>query len=222
MNWMELLHTGLNFDRHLESLIPLYGATVYVMLFAVVFSEIAFIPLFFLPGDPLLFVCGALCAAGAMNVALLVPLLFVAAVAGSVVNYWIGHAIGQKLYTTDHKWVDKAALYKTRAFYERHGGVTFLLSPYIAVVRTFAPFVGGIAEMKFARFVVCVVAGAALWVVSLVSGGYFFGTIPFIHDHLTSIVLLGLGIGIAALIVASAWRYINGRRPTSSSSATDH
>lgn len=212
MNWIELLQMGLNFDRHLESIIALYGATVYVMLFAIVFSEIAFIPLFFLPGDPLLFVCGALCATGVMNVAILVPLLFVAAVAGSIVNYWIGRAIGQKLYTTDYKWVDKAALYKTRAFYEHHGGVTFLLSPYIAVVRTFAPFVGGIAKMEFARFVVCVVAGAALWVVSLVSGGYFFGTIPVIHDHLTSIVLLGVGLGVGALVFSGAWRYVNSRK----------
>jgi membrane-associated protein len=212
MNWIELLQMGLNFDRHLESIIALYGATVYVMLFAIVFSEIAFIPLFFLPGDPLLFVCGALCATGVMNVAILVPLLFVAAIAGSIVNYWIGRAIGQKLYTTDYKWVDQAALYKTRAFYEHHGGVTFLLSPYIAVVRTFAPFVGGIAKMEFARFVVCVVAGAALWVVSLVLGGYFFGTIPVIHDHLTSIVLLGVGLGVGALVFSGAWRYVNSRK----------
>jgi membrane-associated protein len=212
MDWMELLRMGLHFDRHLESAIALYGTAVYIMLFAIVFSEIAFIPLFFLPGDPLLFVCGALCAAGAIDISILVPVLFVAAVAGSIINYWIGYAMRQKLDSADYRWVDKAALYRTRAFYDHYGGVTFLLSPYIAVVRTFAPFVGGIAKMRFGRFLVCAAAGAALWVVTLVSGGYFFGTIPVIHDHLTSIVLFGVGLGVGALVFSGGWRYVNSRK----------
>jgi membrane-associated protein len=211
MDWMELLQIGLHFDRHLESVVALYGMAIYVMLFAIVFCEIAFIPLFFLPGDPLLFICGALCAAGALNMMILVPLLFAAAVAGSVVSYWTGHIIGQKLYTTDYKWLDKAALHKTHVFYEHHGGVTFLLSPFVAVVRTFAPLVGGVAEMNFAKFLLCVVTGAALWVVTLVPGGYFFGHIPVVRDHLTSIVLLGVGLGVGALVVSGTWRYFNSR-----------
>ena len=209
MDWIGLLQLGLHFDKHLESVVALYGMAIYVMLFAIVFCEIAFIPLFFLPGDPLLFICGALCAAGALNMMILIPLLFAAAVAGSIVSYWIGHLIGHKLYTTENKWVDKAALHNTRAFYEHHGGVTFLLSPFVAVVRTFAPLVGGVAEMNFAKFVLCVVLGAALWVVTLVPGGYFFGHIPIVRDHLSSLVLLGVGLGVGALVVSGTWRYFN-------------
>jgi membrane-associated protein len=209
MDWIGLLQVGLHFDRHLESVVALYGMAIYVMLFAIVFFEIAFIPLFFLPGDPLLFICGALCAAGALNMMILIPLLFAAAVTGSIVSYWIGHFIGHKLYTTENKWLDKAALHKTRAFYEHHGGVTFLLSPFVAVVRTFAPLVGGVAEMNFAKFVLCVVLGAALWVVTLVPGGYFFGHIPIVRDHLSSLVLLGVGLGVGALVVSGTWRYFN-------------
>ena len=207
MDWLEILRMSLQFDQNLERAIALFGSVAYVMLFAIVFSEIALFPLFFLPGDPLLFVCGALCATGAMKVWIVAPVLFVASVSGSIVSYAIGAAIGEKLYTTDRRWLNKAALYKTRAFYDRRGGGTFLLSPFIAVVRTFAPLVAGIARMHFSRFVASVTAGAALWVATLVTAGYFFGSIPVIHDHLTSIVLLGLALGLGCVAVGVLWRF---------------
>ena len=207
MNRLELLQMALRLDQHLEGAIAQLGPAIYLMIFAVVFCEIAFIPLFFLPGDPLLFICGALCAAGALNIWIAMPLIFAACVAGSVVSYQTGRAIGEKIFSADRKWVDKAALRRTQAFYERHGAVTFLLSPFIAVVRTFAPFVGGIAQMAFARFMLSVVAGAALWAVILVTSGYFFGSIPLIHDHLSAIVLIGIIAGVGALLISSAWRF---------------
>ena len=212
MDWIQLLQIGLHFDQHLGSAISQYGTTIYVMLFAIVFCEAGFIPLFFLPGDPLLFICGAFCASGAINIWILVPLLFIATVAGSIVNYWIGSAIGHKVFTKDYRWLDKAALHKTQVFYEDHGGITFLLSPFVAVVRTFAPFVAGVAEMTYTRFLLFVVAGAALWVVTLVVGGYFFGNVPVFRDHISSIVLLGVGVGVGSLVLSGVWRFFNSRK----------
>src|SRR5258707_10820873 len=212
MDVMHLLQIALHFDRHLGGLIGQYGAAVYAMLFAIVFVEIAFLPLFFLPGDPLIFICGAFAATHALNVWLVMPVLFAATVLGSIVNYGIGRAIGEKVYTADYRWLDRNALRKAHAFYEARGGVTFLLSPFIAVVRTFAPFVGGVARMTFARFVSFVVLGAAIWIVSLVAAGYAFGNVPVVRDHMSSIVLLGVGVGVGSLLVSGVWRLVNGRR----------
>jgi len=212
MDSMQFLQLILHFDQHLGSVISQYGTMVYLVLFAIVFCEIGLIPLFFLPGDPLLFICGAFCATGAIDIRVLIPLLFIATVAGSMLGYWIGNAVGHKVFTNHYKWLDKTALHKTHAFYENRGGMTFLLSPYIAVVRTFAPFVGGVAEMTFTKFLFFVTAGAALWVVTLVAGGYFFGNLPVIRDHLSAIVLIGIGAGVGALVLGSMWRYYIQRR----------
>jgi membrane-associated protein len=211
MDWTELLWMVLHLDQRLDSAIAHLGPAVYLMLFAVLFCEIAFIPLFFLPGDPLLFICGALCATGALNIWAVTPLLFVACVTGSVVSYQIGRALGERIAGVNYKWLDRTALERTRAFYERHGALTFLLSPFIAVVRTFAPFVAGLAHMSFGKFLVSVIGGAALWVLVLVPGGYVFGSIPVIHDHLTAIVLLGIAVGVGALLVGSVWRSVSSR-----------
>jgi membrane-associated protein len=211
MDWLELLWMVLHLDKQLDTAIAHLGPAVYLMLFAVVFCEIAFIPLFFLPGDPLLFICGALCATGALSIWAVTPLLFIACVTGSVVSYQIGRALGERIAGANYRWLDRTALERTRAFYERHGALTFLLSPFIAVVRTFAPFVAGVAHMSFAKFLVSVVAGAALWVLVLVPGGYVFGSIPLIQDHLSAIVLLGIGAGVGALVLGSAWRFVRSR-----------
>ncbi|RFU44907.1 VTT domain-containing protein [Paraburkholderia sp. DHOC27] len=211
MNLMHFLHVALNFDRNLGPLIAQYGNAVYAMLFAIIFVEIGFLPLFFLPGDPLIFICGAFVATGALSAWLVVPVLFAATVVGSVVNFLIGRALGEKVYSADYRyrWLDKRALQKAHAFYETRGGVTFLLSPFIAVVRTFAPFVAGVSRMSFARFVSFVTAGAALWIVSLVTAGYLFGNMPVVRDHMSSIVLLGVGIGVGSLVVSALWRLVN-------------
>ena len=204
---MSLLQTILHLDQYLHIVIMQYGSLVYALLFAIVFCETAFLVLFFLPGDPLLFISGALCATGAMNIWILMVLLFTAAVAGSIVNYWLGNAIGQRVFVRDYKWLNREALEKTHAFYEKHGGITFLLSPFIAVVRTFAPFVAGVSAMTFRKFWLFVVAGAALWVITLVSSGYFFGNIPVIRDHLNSIVLLGVGLGLGIPMLNWLWKF---------------
>lgn len=197
----------LHFDQYLGDITTQYGAMIYLVLFAIVFLEMAIVPLFFLPGDPLLFIGGAFCATGAMNIGILMILLFVAAVSGSTANYWIGIAIGRKVFAKNYKLLNRAALQKTHTFYETHGGATFIMSPFIAVVRTFAPFIAGVSKMTFSKFMAFNAAGGAIWVISLVGGGYFFGNIPFIRQHLNDIVLLGIGVGVGSLVLSSLWKF---------------
>ena len=203
---MEFLQIILHFDHYLDTVIAHYGALIYLVLFGIVFCETAFAPLFFLPGNPLIFISGALCATGQLKLGVVMLTLASAALLGSVINYRIGQLIGPKIFSRKDKWFDQASLRKTQAFYENYGGVTFLLSLFIPVVRTFAPLVAGVARMRFTRFVGFVTLGAIFWVVSLVMGGYFFGNIPLIHDHLNSIMLLGIGGGVGALVLNGLWR----------------
>lgn len=212
MGSMSLWELLLHFDQHLGAAIAHYGPLVYAVLFAVVFAEIGVLPLFFLPGDPLLFICGAFCASGYLNLWVLMPVLFAAALGGSVLNYSVGRVIGMKVLSRQWRWVDQSALQRTHAFYAEHGAVTFLLSPFIAVVRTFAPFVGGIAGMGAARFLFAAAAGALLWSVSLPVLGYFFGNVPQVRDHMGAIVLSGIVIGVGALVVANVWRRVRAGR----------
>lgn len=201
--WQLLLH----FDQHLGAVIEQYGALVYALLFAVVVLEIGVLPLFFLPGDSLLFVCGAFCASGYLELPVLMPLLFMAALGGSVLSFGTGRALGRRALVADYRWVDREALSRAQVFYARHGAATFVLSPFIAVVRTFAPFVAGVADMPRARFVMAAAAGALLWAVSLPVAGYFFGNVPLLRDHLGALVLVCVAIGVGVVVTAGAWRH---------------
>jgi membrane-associated protein len=207
MDFVQFFDLILHVDKYLGTLITQYGTLVYAVLFAIVFCETGLVVLPFLPGDTLLFIGGAFCATGAMNIWLLMALLIIAAVTGNTVNYWIGSAIGHKVFTHDYKWLDKAALQKTHAFYENHGGKTIILSRFVPIVRTFAPFVAGVSEMTFAKFQFFNITGALLWVVSLVAGGYFFGNIPIIRDHLNTIVLVGVGAAVIPIALGGLWKF---------------
>lgn len=211
MEASQVLPLLLHFDQHLGPAIAEYGTLVYGILFAIVFCEIGLLPLFFLPGDPLLFICGAFCASGALELWVLLPVLLIAAVAGSLLNYAIGKAIGARMLTGGYRWINRDALRRTHDFYQRHGSLTLLLSPFVAVVRTFAPFVAGVSAMSATRFALAASAGATVWVVSLLVGGYLFGNVPLVRDHMSAIVLLGLVLGLGSLVVASAWRAVRGR-----------
>lgn len=213
MSVSEFFHLILHFDQHLEHISTHYGFLVYLILFLIVLSEIGILPLFFLPGDPLLFICGAYCETGIISLWLVIPVIFIAATLGSLLNYAVGRKIGQQVFEKHYRWLDKDALNKTHAFYERHGGITFLLSPFIAVVRTFAPFVAGVSQMTFKRFVFFSTSGVAIWAFSLVVAGYFFGNIPLIRHHLSTIVLLGIGLGVGSLLVSSAWKALKAKTP---------
>jgi membrane-associated protein len=206
MDLMQFVDMIMHVDKSLGLIIEQYGTMVYAVLSAIVFCETGLVVLPFLPGDSLLFIAGAFCATGAMNIWLLMVLLIFMAVAGNTVNYWIGSAIGHKVFTHDYKWLDKDALRKTHAFYENHGGKTIILARFIPVVRTFAPFVAGISEMTFARFQLFNITGAVLWVAGLVAAGYFFGNIPFIRDHLNAIVLIGVGAAVIPVALGALWK----------------
>ncbi len=206
MDFMQFLDMILHVDKYLGQVISQYGTMVYAVLFAIVFCETGLVVLPFLPGDSLLFIGGAFCATGAMNEWALMLLLIAAAVSGNTVNYWIGSAIGHKVFTHDYRWLDKDALRKTHAFYENHGGKTIILARFIPVVRTFAPFVAGVSDMTFARFQFFNVVGATAWVVGLVAAGYFFGNIPIIRDHLNTIVLIGVGAAVIPVALGGLWK----------------
>ena len=207
MDFMQLVDMILHVDKSLGKVIAEYGQMVYGVLSAIVFAETGLVVFPFLPGDTLLFIGGAFAATGELNVWLLMGLLLFAAIAGNTVNYLIGSAIGQKVFTHDYRWLDRAALEKTHAFYENHGGKTIILARFVPVVRTFAPFVAGVSNMRFAKFQLYNVTGALLWVVGLVAAGYFFGNIPIIRDHLTTIVLVGVGAAVIPVALGALYKF---------------
>lgn len=212
MNLMQILDMVLHVDKMLGQVIADYGALVYLVLFAIIFCETAFIVLPFLPGDSLLFIAGAFAASGHMNPVLLIVLLIIASITGNTVNYWIGSLIGHKVFEHDYKWIDRNALRKTHDFYEKHGGKTVVLARFIPIVRTFAPFVAGVSDMTHKTFQLFNVIGALLWIGSLVLAGYFFGNIPFIRDHLNLIVLVGVGTAAVPVVLGVLWKLLKGLR----------
>ena len=210
MDFMQFFDMILHVDKTLEVIIQQYGTLVYAVRFAIIFCETGLVVLFFFPGDTLLFIAGALCAVGEMNLLLLNVLLITAAVTGNTLNYWIGEAIGQKVFTHDYRWLNKEALRRTHEFFEKHGGKTIVLARFVPVVRTFAPFVAGVSDMTHTRFQLYNVTGAVLWVLLLTTAGYFFGNIPLARDHLTEIVMVGVGVAVVPMVLGGAWKL--GRR----------
>ncbi|MQA39799.1 VTT domain-containing protein [Rugamonas aquatica] len=206
MDFMQFFDMILHVDKTLEVLIQQYGTLVYAVLFAIVFCETGLVVLFFFPGDTLLFIAGALCALGEMNLFLLMLLLITAAVSGNTLNYWIGEAIGQRVFTHDYRWLNKEALRRTHEFFEKHGGKTIVLARFVPVVRTFAPFVAGVSDMTHARFQLYNITGAVLWVALLTTAGYFFGNITIVREHLTEIVLFGVGIAVVPMALGGMWK----------------
>jgi len=206
MDLVQFFDMILHVDKTLEVLIQQYGTLIYVVLFAIIFAETGLVVLFFFPGDTLLFIAGALCAVGEMNLPLLMLLLTTAAVTGNTVNYWIGEKVGQRVFTHDYRWLNKEALTRTHEFFEKHGGKTIVLARFVPVVRTFAPFVAGVSDMTFARFQLFNFTGAILWVMLLTSAGYFFGNIPIVREHLTEIVLVGVGVAIVPMAIGGVWK----------------
>lgn len=206
MDFLQFFDMILHVDKYLGTFIEQYGTLVYAVLFAIIFAETGLVVLPFLPGDSLLFIAGAYCATGAMNEWVLMSLLLVAAISGNTVNYWVGRAIGHRVFTHDYRWLDKDALRKTHAFYENHGGKTIILARFLPVVRTFAPFVAGVSEMTFAKFQFFNVVGAVAWVVGLIAAGYFFGNIPVIREHLNTIVIIGVGAAVVPVALGAMWK----------------
>ncbi len=190
---MELIHTLLDFilhvDRHLEAFVAAYGAWVYALLFLIIFIETGLVVMPFLPGDSLLFIVGAMCGTGLLDFKLAVPLLCAAAITGNQSNYTIGHFFGPKVFQWEQsRFFNKKAFMQAHEFYERHGGVTIVIARFMPFVRTFAPFVAGVAQMTRSKFTLYDVGGGLLWVIGVTSMGYAFGNVPWVRGHLEIII----------------------------------
>ena len=196
----------LHVDVHLQTFVQTYGTWVYALLFLIIFTETGVVVMPFLPGDSLLFVVGTLCGVGLMNMPLSMALLTAAAVAGNQTNYAIGRHLGPRVFQWEQsRFFNKRAFEQAHAFYERYGGITIVLARFMPFVRTFAPFVAGVAQMTRRRFTFYDVTGGTLWVVSLVGAGYLFGNIPFVKQNLDKIIWAMILVpGVIAIF--GAWK----------------
>jgi membrane-associated protein len=195
-----LFYSLLALDQTLADIATQYGPWLYALLFAIIFAETGLVVFPFLPGDSILFIAGTVIAAASLNVHLLVLLLVVAAVLGDSLNYAIGHYIGPRIFhRPDSRWFRQEHLRRTQAFYDKYGGVTIIIGRFVPIIRTFAPFLAGVAGMSYQRFLSYNVIGGIAWVALLVYAGYLFGNIPWVKDNLSLIVV---GIVVVSLIPA--------------------
>lgn len=198
----------LHLDEHLATVVATYGVWVYALLFVIVFAETGLVVTPILPGDSLLFACGALSATGALDIWIVLPLLFAAAVAGDAVNYSAGRYFGPKIFQAHdnrgiwHKILNREHLDQAHAFFERYGGMAIVSGRFVPIVRTFVPFVAGAGYMTYATFTVFNIAGAAIWVGVCVAAGYLFGNIPVVKENF-SLVVLGI-IFVSMIPMAAA------------------
>ena len=182
---------AVHLDAHLAEFVAVHGAWVYALLFVIVFIETGLVVWPFLPGDSLLFVTGAVAAAGGMDIAAVMAVLVAAALTGDNVNYGIGRWIGPRIFHYEKsRWFSPAHLARAHAFYGRHGGKTIILARFLPIVRTYVPFVAGIGAMPYLRYIGFCVAGALLWVISVCAAGYFFGNIPLVKNNLSVVIVL--------------------------------
>lgn len=195
-----VFYSLLALDQTIAQIAAQYGPWVYALLFAVIFAETGLVVLPFLPGDSILFIAGTVVAASGLNVHLLVAILILAAILGDSVNYSIGHFIGPKVFDKpDSRWFRQDHLRRTQGFYDKYGGVTIIIGRFVPIIRTFAPFLAGVAGMSYRRFLSFNVIGAVMWIASLVYAGYLFGNIPWVKSNLSLIVI---GIVVVSLIPA--------------------
>ncbi|NMM13144.1 MAG: hypothetical protein HHJ17_06335 [Rhodoferax sp.] len=196
----------LHVDKHLEVFVQNYGLWVYALLFLIIFVETGVVVMPFLPGDSLLFVVGAMCGVGLMSYPMSVGLLLLAAVLGNQSNYALGRYFGPRVFKwEDSRLFNKAAFNRAHDFYERYGGITIVAARFMPFVRTFAPFVAGVAKMSRAKFTFFDVTGGALWVVGIITIGYFFGNFPFVKAHLDKIIWAMILIP-GLVIMLGAWK----------------
>jgi membrane-associated protein len=201
----QFLDIVLHLDKHLALLVAEYGVWIYAILFAIVFCETGLVVTPFLPGDSLLFVAGALAATGGMDIQTLIAVLLAAAVLGDNVNYWIGRWVGSRIlhWGEGSRFFNRAAYDKAHAFYEKYGPLTMTMARFIPLVRTFAPFVAGVARMTYPRYFAFDLLGALLWVFSLTLAGYWFGNLPAVKNNL-SLVIVGIVV-VSVLPMAIGW-----------------
>jgi membrane-associated protein len=211
----------INFVLHMDKQLPLIvnslGIWTYLALFLVIFIETGIVIFPFLPGDSLLFAAGAVSALpnSGLNPFVLHAVLALAAILGDSCNYWIGHSIGSRVFTMDSRWLKREHLDRTHAFYQKHGGKTILLARFIPIIRTFAPFVAGVGEMSYSYFLSYNVIGGILWTGLFIWGGYFFGSMSFVKQNF-SIVILAI---IVISLLPAVWEYLRSRSSKPSTEA---
>lgn len=195
----------IHIDRHLQDFVVAYGPWVYALLFLIVFVETGVVVMPFLPGDSLLFIVGTMCGLGLMDFTLAVTVLLVAAIVGDQSNYTIGRMIGPKVFQWENsRWFNRRAFDQAHNFYERYGGVTIILARFMPFIRTFAPFVGGVAQMSRGKFTAFNVVGALIWVLGICTAGYFFGNLPWVKANLEKIIW-GLILVPGLIAIYGSW-----------------
>ncbi len=207
------LYSLLALDQTVATLATQYGPWLYAVLFLVIFAETGLVVCPFLPGDSILFIAGTVVAAAGLDVHVLVLVLIAAAVLGDSVNYGVGHYIGPKAFhKPDSRWFRQEYLRRTQAFYAKYGGITIIIGRFVPIIRTFAPFLAGVAGMSYRRFLSYNVVGGCLWIGLLVYAGYLFGNIPWVKDNLSAIVV---AIVVVSLIpaITTYWRERRSARP---------
>ena len=192
-----LVYSLFALDQTVAQIAAQHGHWLYLLLFLIIFAETGLVVTPFLPGDSILFISGTVVATADLNVHLLVVVLIAAAILGDTINYSIGHYIGPRVFDRpDSRWFRQEHLRRTQSFYDRYGGVTIIIGRFVPIIRTFAPFLAGVAGMTYTRFLSYNVVGAVLWIVSLVYAGYLFGNIPWVKNNLTLIVFLIVAISL--------------------------
>ncbi len=196
----------LHIDRHLDGLIQTYGTWIYLILFAIIFCETGLVVTPFLPGDSLLFVTGTIAARGSLDLQTTLVLLTVAAIIGDNVNYWTGRFVGARI--VERGWVRQEYMERTHHFYEKYGGKTVFLGKFLPIIRTFAPFVAGIAKMTYPKFLAFNISGAITWMCVFILGGYYFGNLPFVKNNFTMVILAIIVLSV----LPSVFEFIRARR----------
>lgn len=206
MNFLSwVVDVFLHLDKHLGAVIAQYGTLTYILLFLVIFCETGLVVAPFLPGDSLIFAASTFAAVGSLDIWLLWGLVLFAAIAGDALNYWIGHAIGPRVFRHEnHPIFKREYLERTQRFYEKHGPKTVVLARFIPVIRTFAPFVAGVGGMSYPRFATYNILGGTIWVTLFAFGGYYFGNIPVVRDHF-SLAIMGI---LAISFVPAIWHLL--------------
>ncbi len=213
MDWTALIDIFLHLDKHLEAVVQAYGVWVYALMFAIIFVETGLVVMPFLPGDSLLFVAGAIAGVGGLDIGLLIVLLTVAAILGDALNYSIGRKVGPKVFGWEQsRFFNRAAFDRTHAFYEKHGPITIVVARFLPFVRTFAPFVAGVAQMHYPRFAFYNVAGGILWVGSLSTLGFLFGNTEWVRANFSVVALAMIIIPGLPAVFAVIREWLRSRR----------
>ncbi len=196
-----LVELFLHLDKHLSAVIQAYGALTYLLLFVIIFMETGFVVTPFLPGDSLIFAAATFAALRALNIWVLFFILCAAAILGDTVNYWIGHFIGPRAFSGNVRFLKKEYLDRTHLFFEKHGGKTIILARFIPIIRTFAPFVAGVGEMGYWRFISYNIIGGIAWVSLFTFAGYFFGNLPFVQHNFSLVVIAIILISVVPVAI---------------------